>query len=156
MNKNLEQAEQVTIKGGASSPGPSSSKQHSLPLTDGSNKGAMNDEAVYGDASIPYVPALESKPLSWQMAETSTSPRLTLSTPREPEVSGSIVLLGIILGAGLGALLAYFTKASLLSWAWTGAAIGGAIAFVIFLLFAIFHDRKSDALLLYIFEHWLW
>ena len=156
MNKNREQTRKNYTVSDASFPCSPSNNQNSLLLARGSNEGATSDKAAYEDISVPYVPVPENNSPSWQMAETPSSPRLAPAIPREPEVSGSIVLLGIILGAGLGALLAYFTKVSPLSWAWTGAVAGGALGLVVFLLYPVLHAREAHVLLLDIFEHWPW
>lgn len=156
MNKNREQTENPSTISDAGFPRPPSSNQYSLLPARESNEGTTSAKAAYEDASVPYIPVPENNFPSWQMAETPSTPRLAPATPRAVEMDGSIVLLGIILGAGLGALLAYFTKASPLSWAWIGAVAGGAITFVIYLLYPLFHAHGPEVLWLSIFDHWPW
>lgn len=155
MDKDREQIGKTYTMSGASFPRQPSSDHSLLPARE-SNEGTTSAKAAYEDASVPYIPVPENNSPSWQMAETPPTPRLAPATSRTVEMDGSIVLLGIILGAGLGALLAYFTNASPLSWAWIGAMVGGAITFVVYLLYPLLQAHGPEALWLPFLDHWPW
>ena len=148
MDKKLEQTGQGTVRSNTSVPRPSS---RALLLVDVSNEANTGDEAIYGDAPVPYVPLPENNPPTWQMAKTPSLPKIVSASPHAPEMDGSIFLFAMLLGAGLGVLLAYFTKTDLLEWALIGTIAGGTIAFI---LYSLFNGAALDLSLSRIFDCW--
>lgn len=124
VNKNVNQAGQDNAHASASSKVTSAK---------------LSEDAGYDDSPIPYVPLPDDPTrhtgLSWRKAVSSAYPQTedTDTSPTTMKTESIIVLSGVILGAGLGALLAYLSKGDSMAWAFAGAGIGGVIALMLYL-----------------------